>query len=364
MDFKPVRIRKRGRNYYLDYYRPNGERRRISTGSDRSVAQHMAVRFNNWLIEGKDPEREIERKKQAEIRQRTTLSEFFPEFMERHGKYQSEKMQNLYGYCFKNIMRCPELALIPLNEITRKLVLDYMHARKTQDGVSNATVNREVTVIKTMLNRAVEWEILPANPLNKLKLLPESPKRNVMLSLEEAAELINALPESFANVVEFAIYTGFRKENILGLKIEQVRFHDITRTADVMLKTKFGKFETFPVGELAVEVLRRAIGKRTEGYVFINPSTGTRYFSVSKSFRRAVLRLGLKVNDTPLRFHDLRHVFATWLHRQGASLDQLRFLLGHSKRSTTDRYTTASASDMRGVLSLMPRITKTSRRQA
>jgi len=363
MDFKPVKIRKRGKRYCLDYYRPNGERRRISAGSDRTVAQHMAVQFNNWLIEGKDPECEIERKNRVETRQRITLRELFPEFMERHGKYQNEKMQELYKYRFRSIERCLELALMPINEITKKLVLDYMHARKTIDGVSNATVNGDVTVIKTMLNKAVEWDIIPANPLRNLKLLPESPKRNVMLSLEEAAALINALSDSFANIVEFAIYTGFRKENILDLKIEQVRFHDITRTAEVMLKTKFGKFEAFPIGELAVDVLRRAIGDRKEGYVFINPDTGKRYFSVSKSFRRVVRKQGLKVNDTPLRFHDLRHVFATWLHRQGASLDQLRFLFGHNKRSTTDRYTTANASDMRSVVSLMPKI-RTSRRQA
>ena len=34
-------------------------------------------------------------------------------------------------------------------------------------------------------------------------------------------------------------------------------------------------------------------------------------------------------NGTKLRFHDLRHVFATWLHKAGVSLDELRFLLGH-----------------------------------
>ena len=75
--------------------------------------------------------------------------------------------------------------------------------RKKQDNVSSSTVNREATVVKTMLNKAVEWEIIDRNPIEKLKLLPEAPKRNVNLTMEEASALLNELTESFANIVEF-----------------------------------------------------------------------------------------------------------------------------------------------------------------
>ena len=115
------------------------------------------------------------------------------------------------------------------------LMSDYMHARKKQDNVSNSTVNREATVVKTMLNKAVEWEIIEKNPIEKLNLLPEPPKRNVYLSVEQASALLNELTESFANIVEFAIYTGFRLENILSLMIENIRFHDVVSTGSVKL---------------------------------------------------------------------------------------------------------------------------------
>ena len=82
----------------------------------------------------------------------------------------------------------------------------------------------------------------------------------------------------------------------------------------------------FPLGPAAIEVAKRAIGERREGYVFINPLTRTRYVSIHKSFNRAVRYLGITISDgTKLRIHDLRHVYATWLHR--VSLDKLRFLL-------------------------------------
>ena len=64
----------------------------------------------------------------------------------------------------------------------------------------------------------------------------------------------------------------------------------------------------------------------------------------------------LKVGDSKLRFHDLRHVFATWLHRSGVSIDVIRPLLGHSKVSTTERYTTYNRIECGSVLKLLPDI--------
>ncbi len=78
------------------------------------------------------------------------------------------------------------------------------------------------------------------------------------------------------------------------------------------------------------------------------------YYSVSK----AVRNIGLTVSGTKFRFHDLRHVFATWLHQAGVSLDTLRPLMGHRDRATTDRYATIDRLSTGKVLNLIPRIEK------
>ncbi len=90
--------------------------------------------------------------------------------------------------------------------------------------------------------------------------------------------------------------------------------------------------------------------------MFVNPKTNTRYYSINKTFDRSVRRLGFTVNGTKLRIQDLRHVFATWLHREGVSLDVLRPLMGHKNRATTDRYTTVDRMAVGKMLSYMPRI--------
>ncbi len=355
---KPVEIKKRGNAYQLDYNNPHGIRRRISAGSDYHQAQRMAIRFTDWLLEGKDPETEIKRAQNEESRRNTTLREFFPVFMKRHGSTRREKTQVSYQNSFKNISRCPALIDAELGSITKGLVLDYMNARK-DEGVTPATVNREKALLTCMLTCAVEWDMLVNHPLRGLKSFKESGKRDVEVTGAQIASLIDALPEPIANIVEFACYTGFRLENILSLRIEDVRFHDITDTGEVYLEVKGGRKVLFPLGERAVEVLKRVAGKRKDGYVFINPSTETRFVSIKASFNIAVRELGLTaLNGSKLRFHDLRHVFSNWLHRdgEGASLDQLRPLLGHKDRATTDRYVTVNHRGVSKVLSLLPNI--------
>jgi integrase len=265
-------------------------------------------------------------------------------------------MQTSYQHSYKNVCRCLEIADIPIASLTKGLVLNYMYSRMKLDKVSPATVNREAAFLKCMCSRAFEWEMLPHNPFNGLRLLKEAGKREVYLSLERAESLINSFKEPISSIVEFAIYTGFRRENILSLKIEDIRFHDLTLTGEISLVTKGNKQGVYPIGSNAVSLLKRVIGDRKSGYVFISYKTGDRFRCVHATFDRAVKKLGLKVGETKLRFHDLRHVFATWLHREGVSLDALRPLMGHANRSTTDRYTTIDPLESGKVLSLMPQI--------
>ena len=344
-------------SFALHYTNPQGIRRRISVGKDYQNAQRRAVQFSDWLMQGKDPEQELVKAEQAEQANSITLRDFYPTFMERHGTLRSKSMQVSYRNSFANACRLPELADCELRSVSKRLVLDYMNLRMKTDTVSAATANKDAAFLKCVISKACEWDILETNTLRGLKLFKESGKRDVYLTSEQAKLLINALPEPIANIVEFAVYTGFRKENILSLRIDQIRFHDLTPSGEVELVVKGGRRELYPLGPNAVEVAKRAIGKREKGDVFINPRTSRRYSCVHKTFDRVVRKLGLTIGDgTKLRFHDLRHVFATWLHKSGVSLDVLRSLLGHRDRATTDRYTTVNRLDAVNVLSLIPNI--------
>ncbi len=353
----PVQVKQRGASYQLVYYNPKGERRRISAGKDAQHAQRLAIKFNDWLIEGKDPEREIEQARQREQAQSITIRDLFPLFMERHAFQRGKNTQKFYRDSMKNFCRCPAIADVPISDIRKSDVIDFMKLRMEEGGVKASTVNKDLAFLKCMLAKAVEWDILEYHPLQGVKKFKEDGKRDIDLTPDEARQLIDSLPHPVDDIIEFAIYTGFRKENILSLTIESIRFHENGSSAEAELIVKGGRREIFPLSSNAVEVLKRAIGKRRSGFVFINPRTKTRYSCIHKSFDRNVEKLGLKaMNGTKLRFHDLRHVFATWLHQSGVSLDSIRHHLGHMDRSTTDRYTTVSRRGISGDLQRIPNL--------
>ena len=270
-----------------------------------------------------------------------SLFDFFHRFMILHGKYQAGKTRQSYYNSVNNISLCLVLYKCPLSQITQKLMKKYMRQRQELHKASNASVNRELALVSKMLSVAVEQELIPSNPLRGMKKLKEE-KREVNLTKEQAGELIALLREktpTIANIVLFALYTGFRKENILSLQIDQIIFHDFKGTGQVDLTVKGGKRSTFPLSTMAVKVLKQAIGIRAEGYVFLNPGTGRRYFSIHRTFDNAVRALGLTAKDgSKLRIHDLRHVFATWLREAGVGKDDIQDLMGHRDSATTTGY--------------------------
>ena len=121
-----------------------------------------------------------------------------------------------------------------------------MSLRLETDGVSNATVNREAAFVRGMLSRAVEWNIISVNPLSGIKLLKESGKRDVSLNQDQAIALLQHLPLPIDDIVEFAINTGFRRENILSLRLEQVTLSEDNSSGIISLTIKGGRNEIFP----------------------------------------------------------------------------------------------------------------------
>jgi integrase len=347
---KTAHLWKRGRNYYIVYQSFRSMQIKLSVGSDFRAASKLLVRVNEMLMERKDPKQFITQ--EAIPVEPMTLKMFFPVFMERHGRLQSVKTQQVY-YERMHQIGTSNLDTVPMYAVTKAMVYDYMTHRSSHDHVSAATVNKELSVLKVMYAKALEWEMISVNPIHEVRKYKEAPKRMVFLTRDQAQALIEKLPRTLGYIVEFAIYTGLRKENILSLTIDQV---DLQRCT-VTLGIKGGRVEVFPLSDLAVDVLRQIIGKREHGLVFPSPD-GVKYHRTLCSFTRAVDELELKVGEGRFHFHDLRHVFGSWLAEAGVSLDSIRLLMGHRVRSTTDRYVTVRNSTIADLSNRIPRIRK------
>lgn len=223
----------------------------------------------------------------------------------------------------------PYLGGLMLPDITRDKI-DSLIAIRMREGVTNATVNRMLAVIRAILRRAAfDWEWLDKIP--KVKLLPEPKRRVRWLTHEEAGALIKELPEHLAEMVRFALATGLRQANVTGLEWSQV---DMERCIAWIHpdQAKARKPISVPLSEKAMQVLRRQQGKHPTK-VFTYLGKPVREVN-TKAWRNALKRVGI----VDFRWHDLRHTWASWHVQKGHSLHVLQELGGWESVEMVRRY--------------------------
>jgi len=294
---------KRGKIWWTRFTTPNGERVRESTGTeDRKQAQeyHDRLKAKYWEVQklGEKPERSWQ---DAVLRWLDETS---------HKATQHDDIHHLRWLD-------PHLGSLTLNSITRDKI-DALIAKRKSEGVSNATVNRMLAVVRAILRRAaLDWEWLDKIP--KIKLLPEPKRRIRWITQDEAQRLIEELPEHLAEMVRFSLATGLRQANVTHLDWSQV---DLERRvawihAD---QAKARKAISVPLNAEAVLVLRRQLGKHQQrvftyhGKPVIDVNT--------KAWRHALKRVGIE----DFRWHDLRHTWASWHVQNGTPLHVLQEL--------------------------------------
>lgn len=221
------------------------------------------------------------------------------------------------------------LSGLNLADIDRDLVDRITQVRK-RSGVSNATTNRMLALLRSILRAAEnDWEWLDKSP--KVRLLPESQGRVRYLTTDELAKLIFELPAHLKPMVAFSIFTGARQRNVRELKWSQV---DLQRKIAWIHpdEAKARKGIPLPLTDEAVAVLSEQIGKHPE-HVFTYRSQPIRYVH-NTGWRTALKRAGIE----NFRWHDLRHTWATLHAQAGTPMHVLRELGGWASDAMVKRY--------------------------
>lgn len=226
--------------------------------------------------------------------------------------------------------------------------------------LSPASVHRVHEILSSIFNNALRWDLVPYNPCTKV-VQPKYRRTKMSCYDEETSKrLINTLlakaPIKYRCFVILAILTGFRRGEIVGLHWDDIDFknHKITvnrsayylsgqPTSEKGPKTDTSN-RTIVVPKLCFDLLKQwrteqgkmrlAIGDKWQGAENIfttdngrimNPSTGPKWFS---DF--------LEKNNFPhIRFHDLRHTFATLLISGNVDVKTVSHKLGHASPTTT-----------------------------
>jgi integrase len=226
-----------------------------------------------------------------------------------------------------------------LAEITASRISEYKGHRLT--AVTGATVNRALALLRHLLRLAhEEWEVLDAVP--RIRLEKESEGRLRWLTSEDATRLLDVCRESrntdLLDLVEFALFTGMRRGEVLGLTWERV---DRARGVVLVDITKNGRRREVPLNSRADAVLARR-GSKSTGLVF-----GSRRWD---HFRTAWDLAVQRAKLVDFHFHDLRHTFASWAVQRGATLQEVKDLLGHSSLAMVMRYAHLSPEHLRNAV--------------
>lgn len=249
---------------------------------------------------------------------------------------------------------------MPLTDVTAWIV-EKWRSKRLKDGIAPATVNRDMTALKACLSKAVEWSFIEVHPLAKVKpckidtqgrvryLLPAEEKRLRKALLERDAKMIRERlngnrwraarereplpiipPDGFGDhltpMVLLAVNTGLRRGELTSLEWSDINLQGKVLTVRGST-AKSGRTRHIPLNVEALDVLQRYRRQHTEGRLF-------ELTRVNKSFA-ALLE---SANIAELRFHDLRHSFASHLVMAGADLYVVKELLGHASIAMTERY--------------------------
>jgi integrase/recombinase XerC len=215
--------------------------------------------------------------------------------------------------------------------------LAELHGR----GLDPASIARKLAAVRSWFRFLVRRGVVRGNPARQVRS-PRLPQRLVsFLPIDEAVVLVEgralagAERERDRAIVELLYASGLRVSELAGLDLD-----DLDRDqATVRVLGKGRKERIVPFGRAAARALDAYLGRRGDhrGALFLN-RRGHRLTvrSVHTIVRAAARAAGLSRRVSP---HTLRHTFATHLLDGGADLRAIQELLGHSRLSTTQRYT-------------------------
>jgi integrase len=260
-----------------------------------------------------------------------------------------------------------ELMDRPMVEISPWLI-EKWRAEQRKRGKAQSTINRDLTVLRTVLSKAILWKVLATHPLEPLKPLKVDTAGSIRyLTPEEEACLRAALHQRdtelkaarargnawrrargyaelptrenhmygdhLTPMVLLSLNTGLRRGEIFSLHWKDIAMH--TKTLTVRGETaKSKQTRHVPLNIEALQVLTVWRQQTSEDDLVFPGKNGQRLDNVRKAWASALAAAGI----SGFRWHDLRHTFASKLVMAGVPLNTVRELLGHTTPAMTLRY--------------------------
>ena len=240
--------------------------------------------------------------------------------------------------------------------------VDYTQIRSwivvlVESGISNRSINRKISALNTYYKFLLKIGDIKLNPLLKHKALKTSKKVQVPFSEAEVKTVLDDLNfgddfESIRNklIIELFYSTGIRRIELVKLKLTSISLDNKT----LKVLGKRNKERIVPLLETVLQTVRKYFKTRNELECILDADNLFLTKKGVKIYETLVYRIindyfslaSSKVKKSP---HILRHSFATHLLNQGADLNAVKELLGHSSLAATQVYTHNSIAELKKV---------------
>jgi len=226
-------------------------------------------------------------------------------------------------------------------------------------GISNRTINRKISALNSYYKFLLKIKAITTNPLAKHKALKTSKKVQIPFSEQEVANVLDDLNltadfEGLRNklIVELFYATGIRRIELIQIKLNDIDLQNKT----LKVLGKRNKERYIPLISSVIDSLNKYMVERNglnnikdNTYLFLTKK-GLKIYEtlVYRIINDYFSKASSKVKRSP---HILRHSFATHLLSQGANLNAVKELLGHSSLAATQVYTHNSITELKKVYS-------------
>jgi integrase len=217
-------------------------------------------------------------------------------------------------------------------DITKTCVFEYRAKRQSEDGpLKEATLNRDVAVLRRILYWAVEQNLILANPIAHMPLERERRTKKPVMGIADEQKLLGIAPQHLREIVIAALDTGMRRGELLSQE-----WNDVDLDGKLLFvsrsKTPEGEAREIPLSARLFDLLQSRACRQGRVFTFQGKSVQDMKTSWNTARRKAEL-------SNHFRFHDLRHTFNTRLMEAGVIQEVRMSLMGHEPRTVHWGYT-------------------------
>ena len=247
-----------------------------------------------------------------------TLKQFRTEFLEWAEAVQPKSTFRANRLALdKLIDQCGEHC--KLDQVSHKHI-DQMIAEHLSCGIKRSSVNNYIRHSKAVLSKAVDWDYIKSNPLRNVKQLSVPKKQPKFIEKSAIPKFLNSIDDiELRKLLTASIVTGRRRKELLGLEWRDI---DFDNKRYVVRHSKIHLEKIYPINSMFLTVLKSIGQGKPNEKIFKLWHKDT----VSKKTTAALRKAGI----ANLTLHNLRDTFASLKAEDGATIFEIKELLGHS----------------------------------